>query len=177
MHPQFLAAGARLFGVSVDPPARNAAMVEKLELPFPLLSDPDRSAAIGPLGVADEQDQRSISRPAMILVAPDGTEAWRFVSRDYADRLPEDEVLERIRGLGLAPTSQSPPETVDPQAGPEAVRLEALPAYFRGARYTALALGLRHGRDHEPIKVDSKAYVAEMDRYHRAVSDLLKRKK
>lgn len=37
--------------------------------PFPLLSDPDRSKAIIPLGVADEKDDRLLSRPALIVVS------------------------------------------------------------------------------------------------------------
>ena len=49
-------------------------MVEKLDLPFPLLSDPDRSLAIGPFDVVDESDPRDLARPAMIIVDPDGNE-------------------------------------------------------------------------------------------------------
>ena len=63
-------AGARVFAISVDPPGRNAAMVEKLSLPFPYLSDPDRSQAIIPYGVADEKDERKIARPSIVLVTP-----------------------------------------------------------------------------------------------------------
>ena len=37
--------------------------------------------------------------------------------------------------------------------------------YFRGARYAAQAMGLRHAHYAEEIKIDSKAYVAEMDRF------------
>ena len=147
-------------------------MVEKLALPFPLLSDRDRDGLIGPLGVADEKDPREIARPAVVLVRPDGTEAWRFVSRDFADRLPEDEVLERARDLGLDATTQETPETVAPEPGPKAMALDDLPVYFRGARFAALAMGLRHAPLGDAIKEDSKAYVAEMDRFLDAVGDL-----
>ncbi|MBW3604487.1 MAG: redoxin domain-containing protein [Actinobacteria bacterium] len=44
-HDEITDAGAQVTRISVDPPEQNAAMAEKLQLPFPLLSDPggDRS--------------------------------------------------------------------------------------------------------------------------------------
>ena len=171
-HGELLDAGVRTVGISVDSPAQQSAMVDKLGLPFPLLSDADRTGAVEPLGVADERDPREISRPAMVLVAPDRTEAWRYVSRDFADRLPEDEVVAQARSLGLPPTSQPEPETVDPRPGPKAMPLDGLPYYLRGARFAALAMGLRHRDKGEEIADDAKAYVAEMDRYIEAVQQL-----
>ena len=92
-HQDILAAGARVFAISVDSPGRNAAMVEKLSLPFPYLSDPDRSQAISPYGVADEKDERKIARPSIVFVTPGQQEAFRFVARDFADGPNEDLVL------------------------------------------------------------------------------------
>ncbi len=152
-------------------------MVEKLELPFPIISDPDRAGIIEPMGVADPKDERNLSRPALILLRPDGSEAWRFVSRDFADRLPEDEVLEAATALGLEPTTQPPPEIGESSPGRFAMTVEALIPYFRGARFAALAMGLRHGHIDESIKADSKAYVAEMDRYFEAMRALRKRQR
>ncbi len=175
MHDQFLVAGSRIAAISIDSPSQHAAMVEKLDLPFPFLSDPDRSNAIEPLGVADPKDARNIAKPAMIVIDPAGDEVFRFVSRDYADRMPEDDVLERIRSLELAPTTQSPPAPGNPEPGPKAMPLDGLPHYLRGARFAALAMGLRHKDLGEAIKEDSKAYVEEMDRYFAAVQELRER--
>lgn len=144
-------------------------MIQKLRLPFPLLSDPDRTAVIEPYGLADPKDPRSLALPAMVLIGPDGEERWRFVSRDFADRLPEDEVLEQASTLGLASTTQPPPTLGALRPGPRAMPIEDLHPYFRGARFAALAMGLRHGHYDDSIKNDSKAYVAEMDRYMEAV--------
>lgn len=144
-------------------------MVQKLRLPFPLLSDPDRSAIIGPMGVADPHDDREIARPAAILLHRGGEEMWRFESRDFADRIPEDAIVEQTRALGLPPTTQDAPEIVDPQPGPKAMTLEQLPVYFRGARFAALAMGLRHRHLGDEVKDDSKAYVAQMDRFTEAL--------
>lgn len=168
-------AGARLFAVSIDDPGRNAAMVSKLGLPFPILSDPDRSVMIEPYGVADAKDDRDLARPATVLMGPGGEEVWRFVSRDFADRLPEDEVLETVRDMGWLPVSQEPPEPGDPRPGPRAMSIEALTPYFRGARFAALAMGLRHRPLGEEIADDSKAYVAQMDRFIGEVAELRER--
>lgn len=151
-------------------------MVEKLSLPFPLLSDPDRSRAIGPFGVIDSKDRRQLSRPAMVLVGTDREERWRFVSRDFAERLPEEDALDRARALGLSAVDQQPPAPGDAAPGPRAMPFDQLLTYFRGARFAALAMGLRHGHLDESIKEDSKAYVAEMDRFAEAVKELKERR-
>jgi hypothetical protein len=165
----------RIFGISIDSPQQNSAVVKMLDLPFPLLSDPDRSAAISPHGVADEKDARNISRPAMVVIDPAGDEVFRFVSRDFADRLAEDEVLEEVKRIGFAPITQEAPQVVDPRPGPKAFPLEGLPYYYRGAKFAAQAMGIRHGRFAEEIKEDSKAYVARMDRYMANVETLRSR--
>jgi AhpC/TSA family len=168
-HQEFLAAGLRLYAISVDSPERNAAMVEKLSLPFPYLSDPDRSKAIIPYGVADEKDDRMISRPALVAVTPDLQEAFRFVSKDFAERMPEAEVVAAVQRLNLGPTTQDEPVIGKADAGPRSLSLPRLRIYLRGARFAALAMGLRHGHHAEEIKDDSKAYVAEMDRFTEAL--------
>jgi AhpC/TSA family len=169
LHPQFLGAGTRLFAISIDSPRQNSAMVEKLSLPFPYLSDPDRSQAIGPFGVADEKDERNISRPAMVMVTPEGKEVFRFESRDFADRMPETDVLANVQAFGFPATTQEPPEVGPAEAGPRTLSVRELRVYFRGARFAAQAMGLRHAHFAEEIKIDSKAYVAEMDRYTAAI--------
>ena len=168
-HRQILEAGVRLFAISVDPPGRNAAMVKKLSLPFPYLSDPDRSQAIIPYGVADEKDERKIARPSIVVVTPGHEEGFRFVSRDFADRLPEDEVIAALHQLGLPPTTQELPERGTADPGARSLSPSQLKVYFRGARYAAQIMGLRHAHHAEEIKIDSKAYVAEMDRFTTAL--------
>jgi hypothetical protein len=168
-HQDFLAAGARIFAISIDAPERNAAMVAKLSLPFPFLSDPDRSLAIRPYGVADEKDERHIARPAIIVVTTDHKEVFRFVSRDFAERIPEDQVLASIQELKLPATTQPPPQQGPAEPGPRSLSPSNLRIYFRGARFAAQAMGLRHAHYAEEIKTDSKAYVAEMDRFTEAL--------
>lgn len=144
-------------------------MIGKLSLPFPYLSDPDRSQAITPFGVADKKDERNISRPALVVVTTDAEEAFRFESRDFADRMPEEDVLAAVQALGFPATTQEPPEVGPAEAGPRTLSVRELKVYYRGARFAAQAMGLRHAHYAEEIKVDSKTYVAEMDRYTAAI--------
>jgi peroxiredoxin len=65
-------------------------MVDKLLLPFPVLSDPE-ATVIEPWGVLNVAEQ-AIARPALFLVQPDGTVAYRYVGQDFTDR-PTDEEL------------------------------------------------------------------------------------
>ncbi len=150
-----------MFGVVIDSPEQNAAMIDKLELPFPILSDPDRSAAIEPYGAADPKDQRNIAKPTVVVVGTDGSELFRMESRDFADRLPEEELVEALQAMDLPPTSQEPPVTGPAEPGPKAMPREALVPYYRGARFAAVALGNRHPQ----AKEDADRYVAQMDRY------------
>lgn len=152
-------------------------MIDKLSLPFPIMSDPDRSLIIDPEGLADPNDRRSISRPAMILLAPGGSERWRFVSRDFAERMLNDEVLEQVSGLGLSPTTQAPPEIGPVVASETAMPFDGLALYLKGARFAALTMGLRHKDLGDEIKEDSKAYVAEMDMMLEAIAELSRRRR
>ena len=166
-------AGARVVGVTIDTPKQNSALIEKLDLPFPILSDPDRSGAIIPYGLADPDDERNIARPAVVLVAADGSETFRRVSRDFADRPTEDEVLEQVRALNLPPTTQERPTLGSAEAGPRAMPFEQLHSYFRGARFAVVALSRRHPE----LGEDASRYMAEMDRYMENTVALFGRKK
>lgn len=165
-----------MVAIDIDSPGQHAAMVQKLELPFPYLSDPDRSLAIEPYGLSNPKDPRNLAYPAVVLIDPDRVERWRWVSRDFADRIPEDDLVEVARSHAWGATDQPPIDTGDPEPGPRAMPFEGLGFYLRGARFAALAMGLRHGHHDESIKEDSKAYVAEMDRFIGDYQELKERK-
>jgi hypothetical protein len=151
-------------------------MIEKLDLPFPYLSDPDRSRAIGPYDLLHTDGERHLARPAMILIDTEGDERFRFVSRDYADRYPEDAVLERAVALELPPVAAEPMNRGIPEPGRSAMPFEGLFYYLRGARFAALAMGLRHRHLGESIKEDSKAYVETVDRMLEHIKAYTKRR-
>ena len=148
-------------------------MIEELRLPFPFLSDPDRSRAIEPYGVADPKDEREIALPSNVIVTPDGEEAFRFQSRDYADRLPEDALIEALEKLDLPATTQHPPVLGPAIPGPKAMPFEQLHTYYRGARFAVLAMMRRYPEMNE----EAHLFIELMDRYMENVRRLFKEKK
>ena len=169
-HPEFLERGVRLFGLSADTPGQNAAVMEKLDLSFPLLSDEDRQAAITPLGFDDENDPRKISRPGLVVIDPGGNIVHREEGRDYADRPDEDQLLDVLDSLGFSPTSQDPPEIGTAEPGERAIPLKAIPHYLRGVKFATLALRSRYRDLSDEFKDDTKAYAQMVDRYLEAIS-------
>jgi hypothetical protein len=169
-HTELLDAGARVVGISVDPPERNAAMVEKLRLPYPLLADPDGEQAIKPYGLWHEG--QSFGKPAVVLLRPDGSEALRQVGEDFADRLPEEDLVAAVQAENLPAASQPAPAVKDPQPGPNAVELSWLPWYFRGSKMAIVALS---GRVSE-AKGDARAMRVEYDRFLEALQWLEEQK-
>lgn len=169
-HSEFLDKGGRLFGLSADSPHQNSSVMEKLALTFPVLSDEEREAAITPLGFADDNDPRQISKPGVVIVDRAGEIAYRYEGRDFADRPDEDELLGRLAELGLSPTSQEPPVIGEAQPGEKAIPLEGIPHYLRGAKFASLALRSRHRNISEEFAEDAKKYVQMVERYIEALS-------
>lgn len=166
-HNEYLEAGAVVAAIDVDSPGQHAAMVEKLNLPFPMLSDPDRTLAVGPYGLMDLDDPRGLAIPATIVIGPNGDEVLRLVSRDYADRYPEDDALAVLRDLALSPAEQPAPSQGSPDPGPRAMPFGDLRTYFRGAKFGAKAMGLRSGETDEADR-----FGALMDQYSTDVTTM-----
>lgn len=93
---RFVTACVSLAGISVDPVENNHAMVAKLLLPFPLLSDPD-GRVIKQWGVWSDGDG-GIAMPAIFAIRSDGSLGWKYVGRDFADRPTDDEVFDSLQG-------------------------------------------------------------------------------
>jgi peroxiredoxin len=93
---RFETEGVSLVAISVDPVENNRGMVDKLLLPFPLLSDPD-AHVIKEWGVWNENDG-GVAKPAIFAIRRDGSIAWKYVGRDYADRPTDDELFNALRG-------------------------------------------------------------------------------
>ncbi len=143
-------------------------MIDKLMLPFPMLSDEDRSQVITPWGLANPADKRNLAFPALIIVTPDREEVYRWVSKEFAFRLPEDDLVEVLAGLGLPPTTQELPRLGPMEAGPRAMPIRAMAPYFRGARFAAVAFGKRH----PAIGDDVEFFTGQMDRYAQSLQAL-----
>jgi peroxiredoxin len=86
----FERAGLQVAAICVDSVEQNRAMVDKLLLPFPILSDPD-AAVIEPWGVLNVAE-KGIAKPALLLVLPDWSVTFQYVGEDFTDRPTDDEL-------------------------------------------------------------------------------------
>lgn len=161
-------------GISVDGPAENAAMVEKLRLPFPLLSDPD-AAAIAAWDVYDPVGgtHGPIARPAIFVVGRDLSIPYEYVGRDFADRPPNPVLFEAMAAVkdvsprALDSTELAPgPRPRDARSpADKPMPLADIPPYFRGASFGVQAISLR---------TDDAAVKAECERFRSIVGDYVK---
>lgn len=85
-----------LAAISVDSVEQNHTMVEKLLLPFPLLSDPE-GRVIKDWGVWTDSEG-GIAKPAIFAIRNGGSIVWEYVGRDFADRPTDDELFNSLRG-------------------------------------------------------------------------------
>ena len=94
MWGRFEEAGLQAAGIVVDEPSKNLAMVEKLLLPFPILSDPE-AKVIHSYEVWNPQDG-GVAKPALFLVLSDFSVAFEYVGTDFADRPDDDELFAMV---------------------------------------------------------------------------------
>lgn len=146
-------------------------MVEKLDLPFPLLSD-----AKGELSKLYDlwNAREGVAVPAIVVVDRSGMVRYLYKGDDFADRPgdgPVFETLDRLAGKESSDVSiDAPPEvglsaedaeasTVRPSR--PAITLEQLVPYYRGVYFTTVALKKRVAG----MESDGREASAEVDRY------------
>ena len=144
----------RVAGVSVDPPSNSKAMVDKLELPFPLLSDPTGELAKR-CGLWNDKESGAV--PAIVVIGRSGVIRYLYSGDDFADRPGDDEVLEALDETPEDDIGKDAHGTVEIQVSadqaesstvrPErpAITLEQLVPYYRGAFFTTVAVKKRFG--------------------------------
>lgn len=147
---------------SVDPPAAQLAMNRTWHLPFRWVSDPDGARLAQPLDVWNADERGGLFHPLVLLVSPDGRHLLEHRSRDFADRTDDEDVLSRLRQLALAPRPEPAawaPEGIDPRPSEGAFRPEVFGPYFRGVRFSAMALT---GRMHDARDADELRQTSRM---------------
>lgn len=92
---QFSDLGAEVWGISPQGVDSHEAFARKYDLRFPLLADPDRTAARA-FGVAAPGIGL---RRAVFVVAPDGSLHWKHVALLGATFQPVHRLTEQLRGL------------------------------------------------------------------------------
>ena len=90
MWDRFADAGVAMAAIVVDSVEQNRAMVEKLLLPFPILSDPE-SRVIREWGVLNGAEN-DIAKPAIFGIRREGSIGYQYVGVDFTDR-PDDSEL------------------------------------------------------------------------------------
>lgn len=88
---RFLAKGAQIVGISADAPEDSRELARKLDVKFPLLSDPQLKV-ISAYGVAMQGED--IAVPSVFLVRDDGRVVWQKVGDTMADRPTAEGLLE-----------------------------------------------------------------------------------
>ena len=155
----------------MDPPGHNGAMVEKLDIPFRLLSD-----AKGDLSKLYDlwNDREGVAVPAILVVDRSGTVRYLYKGNDFADRPGDDAIFEALDAIASDESAPSDAETrpevslsadeaesstVRPERPP--MTLEQLVPYYRGVYFTGVALKKRFS-EAEPEKREA---FEEVDRY------------
>jgi hypothetical protein len=123
-------------------------MVEKLNLPFPLLSDA-KGKLMKRLGLWNEEE--GVSEPAVVGLDTSGTVCHLYSGGTaFSDRPPEEsllEILDGVSAIGEADGGELEIEVSAEEAENETVRpnkpamtLEQLQLYYLGAYYATIAM-------------------------------------
>lgn len=136
-----------MIALSTDDDTRQAGMYGRWPTAsVRYVADPGGETHLRSLDLYNPEERGGIALPAMIVLAPDGTEVYRYVGRDFADRTTDDDVLDALDRLGLAaidPPVGGPTDTDVPADLTGYFRPEHVIPYFKGNRFGAIAIGGR----------------------------------
>ena len=92
--------GAKVYGISIDSPFVNVKWAEDMGVPFPILSDFNKTAAAA-YGVLREEiaGLRGVANRSVFVVDADGRVRYAWVSEDPHVLPPFDEVVAAVRAL------------------------------------------------------------------------------
>ena len=179
--------GVQLAGISVDPPAHNARMVGKLQLPFPLLSDPEGELA-RMFGLWDADD--GVAFPSIVVIDQSAEVRYLYKGRDFADRPKDEEVFAGLRGLEsrIERLTGGPEFQVGAvQARETSVRpdertmeMDQLTTYYKGVLFTTILFKERFegwGRSGRRPFEELDAFQQMVRHYSKALDDTVELKR
>jgi peroxiredoxin len=184
---EFEERGVQVAGISVDPPSNNAKMVGKLQLPFPLLSDPEGELT-RLYGLWD--DEAGVAVPSLLVVDQSGEVRYLYSGGDFADRPTDDEVfatldklesrIERITGGPAIRVSATQARERSVRPDKRAMDLEELTSYNKGVLRTIMLLQERFGgwgRSGKRAFREVETYKQMISRYIQALDETVERKR
>ncbi len=160
-------------------------MVEKLDLPFPLLSDP-RGELIKRCGLWN--DEEGVSEPAIVALDKSGTVQYLYSGgTDFADRPQEESllyILDKVGndgeyGGGEPDIRISAEEAENETARPDksAMTLEQLQPYYRGVYFATVSMNKKladEGLQGESIAKRVNDYQGLVTEYNAAIKETVK---
>ena len=143
--------GVQVAGISVDTSDRNAALVNKLLLPFPLLSDV-RGEVARAYGLWNSRE--GVAAPAIVVVDHTDEVRYLYEGTDFADRPTQDELYAALDDISVpvsggveitAPSIRVTANEAHESTRPDrpAFPLHDLVPYYRGVHFTNAALKRR----------------------------------
>jgi peroxiredoxin len=188
-YEQFEERGVRIAGISIDPPSRNAAMVENLDLPFHLLSDP-RGELIKYCNLWN--DEEGASEPAIVALDKAGRVQYLYSGgTDFADRPQEESLLFILDRVGAESdedyggdepeiqisAEEAENETVRPDK--PAMTLEQLKPHYRGVYFATVSMNKKlvdEGLQGESIAKRVNDYQRLVTEYNAAIEETIEAK-
>ena len=162
-------------------------MVEKLDLPFPLLSDP-RGELIKRCGLWN--DEEGVSEPAIVALEKSGTVQYLYSGgTDFADRPQEESllyILDKVDSDGeygggepeiRISTEAAEIETVRPDR--PTMPLEQLQPYYRGVYFATVSMNKKladEGLQGESIAKRVNDYQGLVTEYNAAIQETVEAK-
>src|SRR4028118_1980328 len=148
---EFERRGTQPAAISVDPPVHNARMVGKLQIPFPLLSDPKGEVA---RAYGHWNERENVAVPAVVIVNRAGEITYLHAGSDPADRPTDGEVFAALKALKEPGV---PGTRIERRTGGPELRTTAVEARHGSARPASRqALGLHAiARDHTRAPPDA----------------------
>ena len=162
-------------------------MVEKLDLPFPLLSDP-RGELIKRCGLWN--DEEGVSEPAIVALEKSGTVQYLYSGgTDFADRPQEESllyILDKVASDGeygegepeiRISAEEAENETVRPDK--PAITLEQLQPYYRGVYFATVSMNKKladEGLQGERIAKRVNDYQGLVTEYNAAIQETVEAK-
>jgi hypothetical protein len=162
-------------------------MVEKLDLPFPLLSDP-RGELIKRCGLWN--DEEGVSEPAIVALEKSGTVQYLYSGgTDFADRPQEESLLYILDKVGSdseygggepeirISAEEAENETMRPDR--PAMTLEQLQPYYRGVYFATVSMKKKladEGLQGESIAKRVNDYQGLVTEYNAAIQETVEAK-